>query len=96
VKMFSSSLNRNLTSLQLPADLLQYIHSNEIKLAGLDLPSGLDARTKATINESISRAFVFGFRIEMLICAGLSLASALVAWLMIPASPENLSGRIGK
>ena len=96
VKMFSLSLNRSLTSLQLPAGLLQYIQSNEIKLAGLDLPSGLDAGTKATIHESISRAFVFGFRIEMLICAGLSLASALIACLMIPAFPQNLSGRMGK
>jgi predicted MFS family arabinose efflux permease len=94
VKMFSSSLNRSLAGQPLPAALLQYIQSNEIKLAGLDLPSGVDAGTKSTINESISHAFVFGFRIEMLICAGLSLASALVAWLMIPAFPQNLSGRM--
>jgi hypothetical protein len=40
------------------------------------------------IRASISRAFVHGFRIIMLICAGLSLASALVARLMIPARPK--------
>jgi EmrB/QacA subfamily drug resistance transporter len=91
VKMFSASLNRSLTSLQLPPSLLQYIQSNEIKLAGLDLPSGLDAGTSATIHQSISRAFIFGFRIEMLICAGMSVASAMVAWLMIPGAPQNVS-----
>jgi EmrB/QacA subfamily drug resistance transporter len=85
VKVFSSSLNRSLTGRLLPPSILQYIQSNEIKLAGLDLPSGLKAGTTAVIRASISHAFVFGFRTVMLICAGLSLASALVAWLMIPA-----------
>ncbi len=79
VKVFSSSLNRSLTGRLLPPGILQYIQSNEIKLAGLVLPSG------AVIRASISHAFVFGFRTVMLICAGLSLASALAAWLMIPA-----------
>src|SRR6266581_2951775 len=85
VKIFSSSLNRSLAGQLLPPGILQYIQSNEIKLAGLDLPSGLDSGTTALIRASISHAFVFGFRIVMLICAGLSLASAVVASLMIPS-----------
>jgi EmrB/QacA subfamily drug resistance transporter len=88
VKAFSSSLNHILARQLLPPGILQYIQSNEIKLAGLDLPSGLDAETTAVIRVSISRAFVFGFRTVMLVCAGLSLASAVVAWLMIPARTE--------
>jgi len=87
VEAFSSSLNRSLAG-RLPPGILQHIQSNEIKLAGIDLPSGLNAETTAVIRASISRAFVFGFRIVMLICAGLSVASALVAWLMIPGSRE--------
>jgi hypothetical protein len=84
VRLFSSSLNRNLTRGLLSPDLLRYLRSNEIRLAGLDLPSGLDADTIMFIRVSISHAFVFGFRTVMLICAGLSLASAAVAALMIP------------
>jgi EmrB/QacA subfamily drug resistance transporter len=84
VKSFSSSLNCSLRGGLLPPGILQYIHANEIKLAGLDLPSGLDANKTALIRVSISHAFVFGFRSVMLICAGLSLASAAVASLMIP------------
>ena len=87
VKVFSSSLNRSLVNRPLPPGILQYIESNEIKLAGLDLPSGMEADTTVAVRALISRAFVFGFRIVMLVCAGLSLASALVAWLMIPAKP---------
>ena len=89
VKMFSSALEHSLSRWVLPPGILQYVHSNEIKLAGLDLPSGLDADTIGAIRASISQAFVFGFRIEMFICTGLSLASAAVAWLMIPARGEQ-------
>jgi len=88
VKVFSSSLNRSLADQLLPPGIFQYIKSNEIRLAGLDLPAGLDADTTAVIRASISRAFVFGFRTVMLICASLSLASAAGAWLMIPLSNE--------
>jgi EmrB/QacA subfamily drug resistance transporter len=85
VKLFSSSLNRSLAGRVLPPGILQYVQSNEIKLAGLDLPSSLDGATTALIRAAISHAFVFGFRTVLLICAGLSVASAAVASLMIPA-----------
>jgi EmrB/QacA subfamily drug resistance transporter len=88
VKLFSSSLNRDLASGLLPVGALQYLRSNEIKLAGLDLPSGLGADATAFIRMSISHAFIFGFRAVMLMCAVLSLCSAGVAWLMIPARVE--------
>jgi EmrB/QacA subfamily drug resistance transporter len=84
VKLFSSSLNRTLTGDVITPEILQYVRSNEIKLAGLDLPSGLDSHTTALIKVSISHAFVFGFRTVMFICAGLSSASAAVASLVIP------------
>jgi EmrB/QacA subfamily drug resistance transporter len=88
VKLFSSSLNRSLAGVLLPQGILEYVRSNEIKLAGLDLPSDLNAETAAMIRGLISHAFVFGFRGVMLLCAGLSVASAAVAWLMIPARAE--------
>jgi MFS family permease len=89
VRLFSSSLNRTLEDALLPPGILQYVRSNEIKLAGLDLPSGLDAGTAALIRMAISRAFVFGFRTVMLICASLCLASASVATLLIPAKTPH-------
>jgi EmrB/QacA subfamily drug resistance transporter len=88
VKLFSASLNRSLMGGVIAPGILQYVRSNEIKLAGFDLPSGLDSDTTTLIQVSISHAFVFGFRIVMFICAGLSLASATVASLMIPVKTE--------
>ena len=88
VKLFSASLQHALASAQLPPGILQYLHSNEIKLAGLDLPEGLDAATTTLIQTSISRAFISGFRAVTLICAALAAASAAVAAQMIPAKSE--------
>ena len=89
VKVFSLTLNRSLAGQPIPPDILQHIHSNETKLADLDIPSSLDFDATTAIRTSVSRAFVFGFRTIMLICAGLSLASALIARLMIPSKAEH-------
>jgi preprotein translocase subunit SecG len=88
VNAFASRLDHDLAALDLPPSVAQEIHSNETKLAGLQLPSeSLDPGMKAAIQKSIGKAFVFGFRIVLLICATLSFASAAVAWLIIPAKP---------
>jgi EmrB/QacA subfamily drug resistance transporter len=88
VKLFSFSLNRSLTGGLLAPDILQYVRSNANKLAGLELPSGLDAATAAAVRNSIAQAFVFGFRSLMLACAVLSGGSAGIALLMIPGKSE--------
>ena len=49
VKLFSASLGRSLTSRPFPPGILDYIRSNEIKLAGLDLPPNLDAHLTAFV-----------------------------------------------
>src|SRR6266481_5100120 len=95
VSAFSYRLNRQLANLSLPDNLLYDIKADEIKLAGLQLPAGIDDSTTVGIRDSIGEAFVFGFRLVILICAGLSVASAAVAWLLIPkgafdSSPARL------
>ena len=83
VNAFGSRLDHSLAHLSLPPGILQEVRGDETKLAGLQVPAGLDPTTKATLRESIGEAFVFGFRIVMLICAGLSAAGSAVARLMI-------------
>jgi len=95
VKAFGSRLNHSLAHFSLPTGVLQEIRSEETKLAGLQVPGGLTPGTRAIITQSIGEAFVFGYRIVMLICAGLALASAAVAWLMIPKSGDDLGQRSG-
>lgn len=83
VTAFGSRLNQSLAQLSLPPGILEEIQGNEAKLAGLQLPAGLHPMTKITIRERIGEAFVYGFRIVMLICAGLSAASSAVARVLI-------------
>jgi EmrB/QacA subfamily drug resistance transporter len=89
VKAFGSRLNYNLAHLLLPPGVLVELQANEIKLADLQVPAGLGPSMKAAISGSLGEAFVFGFRVVMLICAGLSLASSAVAWLMIPRDRDR-------
>jgi EmrB/QacA subfamily drug resistance transporter len=88
VKAFASQLNPSLAHLRLPPGVLAELQANETKLAGLQVPSGLSPSMNAAISGSIREAFVFGFRVVMLICAGLSLGSAAVVWSLIPEGRE--------
>jgi predicted MFS family arabinose efflux permease len=89
VSAFGSRLHRSLTQLSLPPAVLQEVRANQIKLAGLQVPAGLDPHTKTAVEESIEEAFIFGFRIVMFICACLAVASAGAAWLMIPKGRDR-------
>jgi EmrB/QacA subfamily drug resistance transporter len=84
VKTFGSRLSQDLAHLMLPPVTLQELHANEIKLAGLQVPAGLDPGRTTAIHESVAEAFVFAFRIVMFLCASLCLASAVAAGFMIP------------
>ena len=84
VNAFSARLDSKLATFSLPPGAFHDIQAGEIKLAGLQLPASLNPSTGAAIRESVREAFVFGFRLIMLICAGLSVASAAAAWLLIP------------
>ena len=84
VNAFSARLDSKLASFSLPPGTLQEMQASEIKLAGLQLPTSLNETSGTAIRESVREAFVFGFRLVMLICAGLSVASAASAWRLIP------------
>src|ERR1700686_4058396 len=85
VSAFSHRLQQSLATLDLPPAVLHQIQSSEIRLAGLEVPSYLDARTSSALRAAIDQAFVLGFRLIMLLCAGLAVASAAVASRMIPS-----------
>ena len=85
VSAFSNKLQHALSGLNLAPAALHQIQSSVIRLAGLEVPAGLDAQTSSAIRDAIAHAFVFAFRVVMLLCAALAVASAAVASLMIPS-----------
>ncbi|MGH9497187.1 MAG: MFS transporter [Candidatus Sulfotelmatobacter sp.] len=84
VYAFRERLDHTLHRLSVAPAILHEIQGQETKLGGLQPPANLDPVTRENVKAGIQGAFVFGFRIVVLICAGLSLASAAVAWRMIP------------
>jgi EmrB/QacA subfamily drug resistance transporter len=91
VNAFGSSLNQSLVHLSLAPGTLESIQSNKIRLAALPVPASLNDSERAAVQEAIQEAFVFGFRIVILACAGLSIASSAVAWVTIPRRPLDQS-----
>jgi EmrB/QacA subfamily drug resistance transporter len=86
---FSYRMNQNLMQLHLPPDVKRTLQLEEIRLAAFPIPRHLDSATVATLRGSIDRGFVFGFRLIMLICAGLTITSAAVAWRTIAAEAKR-------
>jgi len=85
VSAFGSRLQNSLAGLNLDPAVLHQIQSSVIRLAGLEVPAGLGPQTSSAIQAAVAQAFIFAFRLVMLICAGLALASAAVASRMIPS-----------
>jgi len=82
---FAHSLRHSLEGLHLNVGVVQQLESNVAKLGSLGAPSGIDSQTATTIRFAIAESFIFGFRLIMLLCAGLAMASAAVAWRNLPS-----------
>jgi EmrB/QacA subfamily drug resistance transporter len=91
VSAFSHYLNVRMAQLNLPYEAIHTVQSNEIRLAALTVPRGIDSNAASALRTLIDRAFVFGFRLIMLICAGLSVASSGFAWRMIGGGGKSQS-----
>ena len=96
VAAFDHALRNSLAGLNLKVEIVQQLESNAAKLGGLDAPSSADPQTAATIRAAVAEAFVFGFRMIMLLCAALALASAAVAWGEIPSQGVKRTPSLGR
>jgi EmrB/QacA subfamily drug resistance transporter len=92
---FAYSLRRSLGSLNLGSGIVQQLESNVARLGSLDAPPGVDPQTAAGIRSAIADAFIFGFRLIVLVCAVLAIASAAVAWRQIPPESAARSRDLG-
>jgi EmrB/QacA subfamily drug resistance transporter len=89
--VFNSSLAQQLAALPIPAGLHQTILAQSGSLAGIKLPSGLSSATATLLQHAINQSFINGFRVVMLICAGLALASSLMAALLVEGKRAHTS-----
>jgi EmrB/QacA subfamily drug resistance transporter len=83
VASFERGLDRRLATIEMPEAARRALVDQRDRLAAVRIPSGLDQRTRARVREAVSASFLDGFRRVMLGAAGLAVAGALAAAVMI-------------
>ena len=77
--VFSGGLDARVQSLDLSPQAQEQLESEKVNLGGAEVPSGLSEETGMKIERAIHESFLAGFRLAMFIAAGLAVASAVAA-----------------
>ena len=93
ISAFNSSLDAHLAHLPLSPGVRHIVDAQRAKLAGIQLPPGINSRVHAALKLAIDESYVSGFRLAALTCAGLALAGAFCGWLMIEEKPSERANR---
>ena len=80
---FSGGLDSRLDGLDLSAEAREQLESSKVDLAGAETPQGLSEGQAAGVEEAVDESFVGAFRLIMLVAAGLAVASAVAAAVLI-------------
>ncbi len=80
---FSSGLDSRAANLDLTPEQRTALESEKVDLGGAEVPEGVDAETAAAVERAVDEAFVGAFRLAMFIAAGLAIASAFAAAILI-------------
>lgn len=88
VVVFSGQYLSGLAGIHLSASAHDALAAQSTRLAGVQLPAGLDFATQAAVRRTIETCFVSGFRAAMLIAAALAVASSIAAALLIEGRPK--------
>jgi EmrB/QacA subfamily drug resistance transporter len=89
---FSANLDARLEGMDLPRAVRGELEAAKADLGAAEAPEGVDARTEARIERAIEESYVAGFRAVMLVSAGLALASALAATLLVGNRGRHAKG----
>jgi len=91
---FNISFASHLDTLHLSPDLHNALYAQRGRLVGIVIPNSIQGGARAAVQQAIKASFIDGFRLAMLISAGLSFASALCSLFFIssPAKFPDSSG----
>jgi EmrB/QacA subfamily drug resistance transporter len=92
---FDSSLDARVNALDLPPGQKAALRANEATLGATDNFEGASGEDRAAIDRAVDQAFISAFRFAMLISAGMALASAIAAALLIEGKKGNEPGKSG-
>ncbi len=77
--VFSGGLDARVQSLDLPPQAQKQLEAEKVNLGGAQVPPGVSKQTGAKIEHAIDESFLAGFRLAMFMAAGLAVASAVAA-----------------
>jgi EmrB/QacA subfamily drug resistance transporter len=80
---FSRNLHQRLANIDMEDEARGSLYEQRVKLAGLQLPTTLNAATQRQLEQAVAESFVSGYRLIMLVAACLAMASATTTWMMI-------------
>jgi hypothetical protein len=81
--VFSGGLDARVQGLDLSEQAQQQLEAEKVNLGGAQVPADVSEGTAVKIERAIQESFLAGFRLAMFIAAGLAVASALAAAVMI-------------
>ncbi len=81
--VFSANLDARVEGMNLAGGVRSEMEAAKADLGAAEAPEGVDAGTAVRIERAIDESYVTGFRAVMLVSAGLALASALTAALLV-------------
>ncbi len=77
--VFSGGLDARVQSLDLSPQAQKQLEAEKVNLGGAQVPPGVSKQTGAKIEHAIDESFLAGFRLAMFMAAGLAVASAVAA-----------------
>jgi EmrB/QacA subfamily drug resistance transporter len=89
---FSTSLDARMERMNIPGEIQIAMEAAKADLGAAEAPAGVHGGMEAQIERAIDESFVAGFRAVMLASAGLALASALIAALMVGDQRTSSTG----
>ena len=82
---FNRDLDHRLATIPIAAEARAALDGERIKLAAARPPPGLPAEVRTAVEAAVGQSFVTGFRLAMLLAAGLAIASSIGAALTLGA-----------
>ncbi len=80
---FNRGLDQRLARLDITPEVRRSVDEQRVRLAGAELPPGIDDQTQLALRQAIDESFVVGFRVVMMTAVALALVSAMCALIMI-------------
>jgi EmrB/QacA subfamily drug resistance transporter len=83
LQTFSREFEQRLAGIEIPEAARVSLYHERIRLGGVEIPAELETTSRKAVRQAVKHSFVSGFRAVMLIAGAMSLAGALVTWLII-------------